>query len=112
MPALSVAELSAAGKFAAIVGTVIPLLEDLVCLVLVLHDHETSVQEQVSSSVAVMLGVGIVGEGEGVVLGRNAPVVHEPLEGKVETVEESVGVDEDTDVVLLQNLREDGGLLP
>lgn len=59
-----------------------------------------------------MLGVGIVGEGKGVVLGRNAPVVHEPLEGEVETVEESVGVDEDADVVLLQNLREDGGLLP
>jgi len=59
-----------------------------------------------------MLGVGIVGEGEGVVLGRNAPVVHEPLEGKVETVEESVGVDEDADVMLLEDLREDGWLLP
>jgi len=74
LPTLAVAELSAAGEATAFVGAVIPLLEDLVGLVLVLHDHETSVEEQVVLAVAVVLGVGVVGERHGVVLGVDAPV--------------------------------------
>ncbi|KAI6752411.1 hypothetical protein HG530_013780 [Fusarium avenaceum] len=104
LPALTVAELGATGELAAFVGAVVPLLEDLVDLLLVLHDHEAGVEEQVAPTVAVVLGVGVVGEGHGVVLGVDAPVVHKPLHGEIQLVEEGVGVDEDTDIMLLKDL--------
>lgn len=112
LPTLAVAELGTTREAAAIVGTIIPLLENFVGLLLVLHDHETSVEEQVAPSVAVVLGVGVERQSHGVVLGGDAPVVHEPLEREIEAVEEGVRVNEDTDVMLLEDLCEDRGLLP
>jgi hypothetical protein len=51
-----------------------------------------------------VLGVWVVGESHGVVLGVDAPVVHQPLHGEIQLVKEGVGVDEDTDVMLLKDL--------
>jgi hypothetical protein len=40
------------------------------------------------------------------------PVVHEPLEGEVEAVEDGIGVEENAGLVLLEDLGQDRGLLP
>lgn len=112
LPALAVSELGAARVLAALVGAIVPVLEDFIRLVLVLHDHEASVEEQLAESVVVVLDIGVDGEGEGVVVRRDAPVVHEPFEREIEMVEEGVGINKDADVVVLEDLGQDRWLLP
>lgn len=45
-------------------------------------------------------------------LGVETPVVHQPLKGKFEAVEDSVRVEVDASLVLLEDLGDDGGLFP
>lgn len=104
LPALAVSELGAARVLATLVRAVVPISEDVVCLVVVLHDHEASVEEQLAKSIVVVLYIGVDGEGERVVVRRDAPVVHEPFERKVEMVEEGVRINKDADVVVLEDL--------
>jgi hypothetical protein len=77
-----------------------------------LHDHEASVEEQLAESVVVVLDIGVDGEGEGVVVRRDAPIVHEPFEREVEMVEEGVRINKDADVVVLEDLGQNRWLLP
>lgn len=97
---------------AALVGAVLPLLQDLKRLLVVLENDETSVEVNLSKLVLVVLGVGIGSEGERVGVGVQLPVVHEPLEGEVEAVEDGIRVEEDAGLVLLEDLGQDRRLLP
>lgn len=112
LPALAVSELSAAGVLATLVRAVVPVSEDVVCLVVVLHDHEAGVEEQLAESVVVVLDIGVDGEGERVVVRRDAPIVHEPFEREIEMVEKGVGINKDADVVVLEDLGQNRWLLP
>lgn len=105
-------EFSAIGVLAALLRAGVPLVEDLVGLVVVLGDDETSVEIDVAELVLVVLSVGISGKGERVGGGVKVPVVHEPLEGEVEVVEDGVRVEVDAGIVLLEDLGHDVGLLP
>jgi hypothetical protein len=60
----------------------------------------------------VVLVVRIVGKGQRVGVGVKLPVVHEPLEGKIEVVENGIGVKENAGLVLLEDLGQNRGLLP
>jgi hypothetical protein len=56
--------------------------------------------------------VRVVGKGERVGIGVELPVVHEPLKGQVEVVEDGIRVKEDAGLVLLEDLGQNRGLLP
>lgn len=105
-------EVDTLGVLAAFVGAVLPLLQDLERLLVVLENDETSVEINLSKLILVVLGVGIGSESHRVGVGVKLPVVHEPLEGEVEAVEDGVGIEENAGLVLLEDLGQDRGLLP
>lgn len=105
-------ELDTVGVLATLVGAVLPLLEDFEGLLVVLENDETSVEVDLVELVHVVLVVRIVGKGERVGIGVELPVVHEPLKGQIEVVEDGIGVKEDAGLVLLEDLGQNRGLLP
>lgn len=105
-------ELDTVRVLATLVGAVLPLLEDFKGLLVVLENDEASVEVDLVELVHVVLVVRIVGKGERVGIGVELPVVHEPLKGQVEVVEDGIGVKEDAGLVLLEDLGQNRGLLP
>lgn len=109
---VGLAELDALGVLARLLGAALPGVKDLEGLVVVLGDDEARVEVVLAELVLVVVLGGVRGEGEGVGLGGEAPVVHQPFKGEVHVVEEGVGVDKDAHFVVSENLRHDGGFLP
>lgn len=105
-------ELDTVGVLSTLVGAVLPLAENLEGLLVVLENDETSVEVDLVVLIHVVLVVRIVGKGQRVGVGVKLPVVHEPLEGKVEVVENGIGVKENAGLVLLEDLGQNRGLLP
>lgn len=105
-------ELDTVGVLSTLVGAVLPLAENLEGLLVVLENDKTSVEVDLVVLIHVVLVVRIVGKGQRVGVGVKLPVVHEPLEGKVEVVEDGIGVKENAGLVLLEDLGQNRGLLP
>jgi hypothetical protein len=77
-----------------------------------LRDDETSVEHELAELVLVVLTIGVNGEGEGVVDGVDVPVVQKPLKGKIEVLEDGIGIEIDASLVLLEDGGDDRGLFP
>ena len=105
-------EVNAAGVLATFVSALIPVLKDLEGLLGVLQDDEASIEVELTELVLVVGKVGIPGERESVLLRINLPVVHQPLKREIEVVEDGIRVNENTGLVLLEELADDVRLLP
>lgn len=86
------AELDAFGVLAVLLRASCPGVHDLIGLGVVLRNNEASVEHELAKLVLVVLAVGVDGQGEGVVARVEVPVVQKPLKGKVEVLEDGVGV--------------------
>lgn len=106
------AELDALGVLAVLLGASRPGVHDLVRLGVVLRNDEAGVEHELAELVLVVLAVGVHGQGQGVVARIEVPKVQQPLKGKVEVLEDGVGVEVQTGLVLLEDGGDDGGLFP
>lgn len=93
--------------FAVRLGTAGPRVEDLVGTGDVLRDDEAGVEVAAAEGVFVVVGVGVKGHSHAGLARDDAPVVHEPLKWQVKVVKDRIGVEVDTDVVLLEDLSDD-----
>lgn len=106
------AELDALGVLAVLLGASRPGVHDLVRLGVVLRHDEARVEHELAELVLVVLAVGIDGQGEGVVARVEVPKVQQPLERKVEVLEDGVGIKVQAGLVLLEDGGDDGCLFP
>lgn len=99
----------AAVGVARVVRALVPGLQDGHDLLVVLDDHEACVGVCAVEAVAVELRLlgrpGVLGHDEGVVR-LDVPVVHHPLHGQLHEAEGRVGVEEDDEFVVLDQIRE------
>ena len=94
-----------------------PILQQIEGLVVLRDNHETGVDPGRALGVehggfAAIGPLGVLSDGDGVLVGVDLPVVHEPLDGHVEVVEDGITVDVDDNVVLFEELGDDGGFQP
>ena len=99
----------AAVGVARVVGALVPGLQDGHDLLVVLDDHEACVGVCAVEAVAVELRLlgrpGVFGHDEGVVR-LDVPVVHHPFHRQLHEAEGCVGVEEDDELVVLDQIRE------
>lgn len=106
------AELDAFGVLAVLLGASRPRVHNLVGLGVVLRDDEAGVEHELSKLVLVVLAVGVNSKGERVVGGADVPVIQEPLKGKIEVLEDGVGIEVQARLVLLEDGGDDRCLFP
>ena len=105
-------KLCAVRMLAVLARAIPPVIQNLVRLWVVLQNDEAGVEVGLVELVLVLGLVRVEGEGEGVCGRVDVPVVHQPLHGEVEVVEDCVGVEVDAGVVVLEDLGDDGGFHP
>lgn len=105
-------ELDTLGVSAGLLGAIRPCVEDIESSVVVLRDDEAGVEVVLPELVLVVVLRRVEGEGERVRLRSKAPVVQQPFEGQIKMVEDGIGIDENANVVVSKNLRQNRGLLP
>ena len=109
---ISLSELDAFRVLSLLFGAAFPGIENVESSIIVLSNDETGVQVIFAKLVLVVFLRRVGGESKRVLLWGELPVVHQPLEGQIEMVENGVGVDENASLVVSENLRHDWGLLP
>lgn len=106
------AEVNAVGVLATGLRARLPLVKNLKGLLVVLENDETGVEIDSLELVLVVGVLGVVSESEGVGGRVQAPEVHEPLEGNIHMVHNSIRIHEDAGVVVLKDLADNGRLGP